>query len=456
MVLDDLGESLRSSLESLRGERKISEEGIQEVVKEAQRSLIKADVAVELVQELSDNIEQRALSEEPPTGVSAREHVLNIVYDELTEVIGDEMELPLEEQTIMLVGLQGSGKTTTSAKIGWWFSKKGLRSSIIQTDTFREGSYEQSKQLAEEAELDFYGNPDTEDPVQIARNGLEETSSADVQIVDTEGRHALEEELIEELKQIDDEVNPDRTLLVVDAAAGQAVEEQARAFQDAVGIDGIVITKMDGTAKGGGALTAANQTDSKIAFLGVGETVKDIERFETDGFISRLLGMGDLSQLQERIERARHETEEDWDPEDALQGDFTLNDMRHQLRSMNEMGPLQEVLDMIPGIGGGQLKKAMDQQDFQVQQEKFRQYEVIMDSMTDEELEDPNVIGNSRKRRIARGSGTSVDDVEELLDHYQEMKTMFDQIGGEQDLERLAQQLSGGGGMGGMGRGGPF
>jgi signal recognition particle subunit SRP54 len=467
MVLDDLGSSLRSTLDNLRGKSRISEEDVDEVVKEIQRSLIQADVDIALVQELSDGIKQRALDEEPPAGTSPRDWVLRIVYEELVGLVGESTELPLESQTIMLAGLQGSGKTTTAAKMAWWFSKKGLRPAVIQTDTFRPGAYDQAKEMAERAEVDFYGDPDGDDPVQIAREGLEATADADVRIVDTAGRHALEDDLIAELEEIDSLVEPDRTLLVLDAAIGQGAKEQASRFQSAVaeGIDGVVITKLDGTAKGGGALAAVNETDSTIAFLGTGETVKDVERFEPSGFISRLLGMGDLEQLAERVERAMAETgedEEDWEPEDILEGQFTLKDMRRQMEAMNKMGPLSQVMDMIPGMGGG-LKDQLPDDAMDVTQERMRDFEVIMDSMTEEELENPRVVGASRTTRIARGAGKPAERVRELLEQHRMMEKTLKQFQGmgEGDMERMMQQMQGGGGPGGMGGmggggGGPF
>ncbi|MFW6265717.1 MAG: signal recognition particle receptor subunit alpha, partial [Halanaeroarchaeum sp.] len=256
MVLDDLGSSLRGTLDKLRGKSRISEEDVDEVVKEIQRSLLQADVDTGLVMALSEDIKSRALDEEPPGGTTARDHVLRIVYEELVALVGDSTELPLEEQTILLAGLQGSGKTTTAAKMAWWFSKKGLRPAVIQTDTFRPGAYDQAKQMAESAEVSFYGDPDEDDPVAIAREGLAATSDAEVHIVDTAGRHALEEDLIDEIEEIEATVDPDSRLLVLDAAIGQGAREQAQRFDDAIGIDGVVITKLDGTAKGGGALTA--------------------------------------------------------------------------------------------------------------------------------------------------------------------------------------------------------
>jgi signal recognition particle subunit SRP54 len=453
MVLDDLGSSLRSTLNDLRGKSRISEEDVDEVVTQIQRSLLQADVDTGLVMDLSDAIRERALDEEPPAGTSARDHVLRIVYEELVDLVGESTEVPLEEQTILLAGLQGSGKTTTAAKMAWWFSKKGLRPAVIQTDTFRPGAYDQGKQMAERAEVDFYGDPDAEDPVQIARDGLEATADADIHIVDTAGRHALESGLIEEIQAIADAVEPDRNLLVLDAAIGQGAKDQAQRFDDAIGIDGVAIAKLDGTAKGGGALTAVNETDSTIAFLGTGETVKDIERFEPSGFISRLLGMGDLKQLTERVERAMEETEaeeEDWDPEDMLEGDFTLKDMRHQMKALDRMGPLSQVMDMIPGLGGGMMDQLPDDA-MDMTQERMRVFEVIMDSMTEDELENPRQIGASRMKRIAAGSGTDVEDVRELLEQYRTMSRALKQFQGmgDADMERMMKQMQGGGGPGG-------
>ncbi|WP_136717446.1 signal recognition particle protein Srp54 [Halorientalis salina] len=467
MVLDNLGSSLRGTLDDLRGKSRISEDDIDDVVKEIQRSLLQADVDTSLVMDLSDSIKTRALEEEPPSSTSARDWVLRVVYEEMVGLIGESTELPLEPQTIMLAGLYGSGKTTTAAKMAWWFSKKGLRPAIIQTDTDRPGAYDQSKQMAENAEVDFYGDPDADDPVEIAEDGLEATSDADVRIVDTAGRDGLNQELIDQIERIDGAVNPDRNLLVIDAAMGQSAKDQAQEFEESIGIDGVAITKLDGTAKGGGALAAVNETDSSIAFLGTGETVQDIERFEPSGFISRLLGMGDLKQLTERVERAMEETqaeEGEWDPEDMLEGEFTLKDMRHQMSAMDKMGPLDQVMDMIPGMGGGMMDQLPDDA-MDVTKDRMREFDIIMDSMTETELEQPRSIGSSQVRRIARGSGTSEERVQELLEQHKMMSKTLNQFQGmgDADMERMMKQMGGGqggGGMGGMGGGpggpGPF
>ncbi len=455
MVLDNLGSSLRSTLDNLRGKSRLSAEDIEDVVREIQRSLIQADVDIQLVQELSDNIETRSLQEEPPAGTSARDWVLRIVYEELVELVGDSTELPLEGQTIMLAGLYGSGKTTTAAKMAWWFSKKGLRPAVIQTDTDRPGAYDQSKQMAENAEVDFYGDPDEDDPVTIAREGLAATAGADVRIVDTAGRDGLNEELIEQIERIAAAVEPDRNLLILDAAMGQSAKDQAQEFEQAIGIDGVAITKLDGTAKGGGALAAVNETDSTIAFLGTGETVKDIERFEPSSFVSRLLGMGDIKQLAERVERAMEETQaedEDWDPEDMLEGNFTLRDMQKQMEAMNKMGPLGQVLDMIPGMGGGLMDQLPDDA-MDMTQERMQDYKIIMDSMTDEEMENPRVVGASRMKRIARGSGKPEERIRELLEQHRMMDRALNQFQGmgDADMERMMKQMQQGGGPGGPG-----
>ncbi|WP_299332589.1 signal recognition particle protein Srp54 [Haloplanus sp.] len=462
MVLDNLGSSLRGTLSTLQGKSRLDEDDVEEVVKEIQRSLLQADVDVNLVMSLSDSIETRALEEEPPGGTSARDHVLKIVYEELVDLIGESTKLPLEPQTILLAGLQGSGKTTSAAKMAWWFSKKGLRPAVIQTDTFRPGAYEQAEQMADHAEVSFYGDPEGDDPVRIARDGLEATADADVHIVDTAGRHALEDDLIAEIEEIDSAVDPDRSLLVLDAAIGQGAKEQATQFDESIGIDGVVITKLDGTAKGGGALTAVNETESSIAFLGTGETVQDVERFEPDGFISRLLGMGDLKQLSERVERAMAETTEeddDWDPQDIMDGSFTLKDMQKQMEAMNNMGPLDQVMDMIPGMGGGLMDQLPDDA-MDVTQDRMRTFDVAMDSMTEEELENPRSIGQSRVERIARGSGVDEELIRELLEQHKMMDRTIKQFQGmgDGDMQRMMKKLQqgDGGGMGGMGGMGPF
>lgn len=458
MVLDSLGSSLQDALDKLSGSGSLSEEEIQPIIKEIQRSLLESDVKVSTVTEVSDNIKSRSLESEPPSGVTIRDHILKIVYEELTDIIGNSTEIPLEEQTVLLAGLQGAGKTTTSAKIGWWFEKKGMRSGVIQTDTQRPGAHKQTKQLCEDEDLIYSINSESNNAVNQAREGINEVEKegAEVKIVDTAGRHASEEKLIDEIEDIYSEINPDLCILVLDAGMGQSAEDQAVKFNNSIGIDGVVITKMDGTAKGGGSITAVREANATISFLGTGEEVKDIERFEPDGFVSRLLGMGDLKQLSERVERAMFEMEDDdWSPEDALEGNFTLYDMKKQIETMGNMGKMDEIMSRIPGMGGGILDQ-IDDDMLETQEKMMRRYSVIIDSMTDEEIENPKIINESRKERIARGSGSDVDEIDNLLTQYDQMSTMFNQIGGQEDIKKMADRMGGLGNIGDMLGGGGF
>lgn len=454
MVLDSLGDSLQGALDKLQGQSgSLSEEDIDPIVHEIQRALLEGDVEVDIVMDVSEKIKNRALDSEPPGGVTAKDHVLKIVYEELTEIIGDSTEIPLEEQTILLAGLQGAGKTTTSAKIAWWFEKKGLRSGLVQTDTQRPGAHKQTEQLAEDGDIINSVDPDTKDAIKRARDGLDyvEKEGAEVKIVDTAGRHASEEALINEIENISDEINPNLNLLVIDAGMGQSAEEQARMFNESIGIDGVIITKMDGTAKGGGALTAVREADSTIAFLGTGENIQDIERFEADGFISRLLGMGDLKQLSERVERAMYEMDDDdWEPEDILEGEFTLYDMKKQMEAVDNMGRIDEIMKRMPGMGSN-LMSQIDDDMLETQEEMMRSFTIMMESMTEEEMQNPNLIKKpSRSERIARGSGKSVDEVEQLINQYEQMKSIFDQFGDADELQKMAGRFNGLGGGGGF------
>ncbi|MFZ2411229.1 MAG: signal recognition particle receptor subunit alpha, partial [Candidatus Methanoperedens sp.] len=294
MVLDKLGGSLQDAIKKLVGAGRIDEKIVDEVVRDIQRAMLQADVNVRHVMTLSQKIKQRSLKETPPGGMNPREHVIRIVYQELINILGKSANVRLAPQTIMMVGLQGSGKTTTTAKIARYFQRKGLKSAVICADTFRAGAYDQLKTLCDRMGVFFYGEKDVKDAAAITQRGLRAIEKYDVKIIDTAGRHALEKDLIKEMEDIHKISHPDHKFLVLDAAMGQLASEQARAFNASIGITGVVITKLDGTAKGGGAMSAVSDTDSAIAFIGVGETPDDLERFEADRFSSRLLGMGDI------------------------------------------------------------------------------------------------------------------------------------------------------------------
>ncbi|MHC1631667.1 MAG: signal recognition particle protein Srp54 [Methanotrichaceae archaeon] len=417
MVLDNLGGSLRGALKKIASANRIDKQVVDEVVREIQRALLQADVNVKLVMDLSNQIRERALHEKLSAGVNPREHVINIVYQELIKLVGKDSVVDLANQRIMLVGLQGSGKTTTAAKLATFFQRKGLRSAVICADTFRAGAYDQLKALCEKQGIFFYGEKDNPDAPDVARNGLEAATKYDVQIIDTAGRHALEKDLIQEMMDIDAVSHADHKLLVMDAAIGQQASEQAKAFNEAVSITGVIITKLDGTAKGGGALSAVAETNSSVAFIGVGETANDLERFEADRFISRLLGMGDIKTLIERAQETK--IEEELDVDSLMKGKFTLKDMYKQMEAINKMGPIKQIMQMLP-LGG--LGLEISDKDYQVTKDKLGKYKVIMDSMTEAELEDPKIVTGSRIKRISRGSGTQPEIVKELLKSHRAMQ----------------------------------
>src|SRR3972149_659751 len=437
MVLDKLGGSLQDALKKLVGAGRIDEKTVDEVVRDIQRALLQADVNVKLVMTLSQKIKQRSLKEDPPTGMNPREHVIRIVYQELINILGKAANVKLAPQTIMLVGLQGSGKTTTTAKVARYFQRKGLRTAVICADTFRPGAYDQLKTLCDRMGIFFYGEKDVKDAAAITQRGLKEIAKFDVKIIDTAGRHALEKDLIKEMEDIHAIANPDHKLLVLDAAMGQLASEQAKAFNASIGITGVVITKLDGTAKGGGALSAVSETDSSIAFIGIGETSDDLEKFEADRFISRLLGMGDIKSLIEKAEETLKA--EDIDVESMLSGKFTLKDMYKQMEAMNKLGPLKQVMQMLPM---GKLGMNISEDMYGVTHEKMKKYKFIMDSMNDRELEDPKHINSSRITRIARGSGTKYEDVRELLKYHKMMqKTLKGMKGGKFNIQKMMKKF---------------
>ncbi|MDP3066678.1 MAG: signal recognition particle protein Srp54 [Methanobacteriaceae archaeon] len=419
-MLGNLGKNLTKTMKKLAGMAIIDEKVVKEVIKDIQRALIQADVNIKLVLNLSKTIEKRSLSEEPPKGVTPKEHVIKIVYEELVHLLGEkasEVEVEAKPFIILFVGLQGSGKTTTIGKLARYLQKKGFNPAIVCTDTWRPAAYEQLRQLTESLNVPLYGDPENKDALDLAKKGLKKFKKQDIIIVDTAGRHKEEKDLLDEMEQISVVVKPEEVMLVIDGTIGQQAREQAMAFSKTTQIGSIVITKLDGSAKGGGALSAVAEIGAPIKFIGTGERLEDLETFDPERFISRLLGMGDIKTL---IERAEEIAEEDVDAEsmDAmLSGKFTLKDMYSQFEMMNKMGPMQQVMNMMPGMGNKLPKNAS-----QVTEEKLTKYRILMDSMTEHELTHPEVIKQSRVKRIAKGSGMRNEDVKELLKYYQVTK----------------------------------
>src|SRR5256712_6813755 len=378
MVLEKLGSSLREALRKMAGASQVDEALIKEVVRDIQRALLQADVNVELAVRITRRLQKRAFEERPPAGMSPREHVVRIIYEELVAILGAARDIPIAKQRILMVGLYGQGKTTTVGKLSRYFQKKGLGVGVVAADTHRPAAYDQLKQLADSVKVGFYGDRDEKSAVKVAKAGLKALEGTEVVIVDTSGRHALEAGLIEEIKAVAKVVQPDETVLVLDAATGQAAGPQAKAFHEAVGVTSVILTKLDGSAKGGGALSAVAETKAPIVFVGVGEKIEDLEKFDPPRFISRLLGMGDLESLLEKAQDAIDEGAAEELAKKMMSGKFTLHEMYEQIEMLGKMGPAQKLLRMIPGVSDKMKEAELDST-----QGKLRRFMTIMDSMTD-------------------------------------------------------------------------
>ncbi len=419
-MLEKLSSSLKETIRKIAMAKRIDKQTVDELVRDIQRALIQADVKISLVKEISDRIRERSLKEKMV--LNPREHVIKVVYEELISIIGKGVEVPLAPQKIMMVGLHGSGKTSSCAKLARYFQKKGLKPAVICADVYRPAAADQLRQLCDKIGVPFYDGanlPEGKGVMGIVKAGVKEFEKYDVKIIDTAGRHALEEDMIKEIREIEERIKPEQRVLILDASIGQQASVQARAFDDAIGITGIIITKMDGTAKGGGALSAVPETNSGVAFIGTGEKVDDFEKFESDGFISRLLGMGDIKSLIEMAEESLKPEDVDLD---LLKGKFTLKDLYKQLEAVKKMGPFKKIMQMLPLDGFG---IDFDEQMYQITEDKLKRFKVMMDSMTEEELNEPKIIGGSRLKRIARGSGTTTAEVSELIKYHRLMQKMM-------------------------------
>lgn len=426
MVLDKLGKALHSALQKLTKATHVDERAIKELVRDIQRALLQADINVQIVLELTKRIEKRALEEKLPPGMTRKEHVIKIVYEELSTLMGrpTQLQLRLGQPTVLLmVGLQGSGKTTSVAKLAAYFKKRGFRVGVICADTFRPGAYEQLSQLGEQVGVPVFGDPKVKDSAKLAKQGVEhfKREGFELIIVDSAGRHRREEALMKEMQKIARTVKPDEVMLVVDGTLGQQARDQSAAFKAATDVGSILVTKLDGTAKGGGALSAVAATSAPIKFIGVGEHTEDLEPFVPERFVARLLGMGDIETLLKRIEEAAKAEEiKPAEMKAILAGKLTLRDVYEQLEMLGKMGPLKKLVQMVPGLG-----MAMPDEQMRVGEEKLKRFKVIMQSMTPEELENPRLLNASRVRRVARGSGTSEADVKELLRQYELMRKLI-------------------------------
>ena len=435
MVLEKLSTSLRYTLSKIAKYIFVDDRLIDELIKDIQRALLSADVNVQLVFQLSKDIKERALKEKTPKSLSKKEHLIRIVYEELVKFLGEkDYDLKIEKKKpfkIMFLGLFGSGKTTTIAKVAKYFQKRGYKIAALGLDIHRPAAPQQLKQLCDKLNISCYISKE-KDPLKIYNTFKKEFDKYDILLIDTAGRDALSKDLIDEIELLTKEINPDEKILVISADTEQ--------FHKSCDITSIIVTKMDGTAKAGGALTAAASTKAKISFLGVGEKVDNLEKFYPERFVSRLLGMGDLQTLLEKAEEAFDQEQAKDLGKKFIKGEFNLIDLYEQMEAMSKMGPLNKLVEMIPGFG----KIKLPQELLQVQESKLKKWKFILQSMTKKELEDPEIISSSRIERIAKGSGTTSREVRELLKQYKQSKKMMKLMkGAEQDPTKLLKKFKG-------------
>ena len=430
-MLDNLKTSLRAAIKKIVNSSGIDEELIKELSKDIQRSLLQSDVNVKLVLEITKNIEDRSLNEKPPPGLSRKDHIVKILYDELAKLLGKDTEFHFKSgktNKILLLGIQGSGKTTVASKLARFLTKQGYRVGVIGADTFRPGALTQLRTMCEKSSVEVYGEEKNEDPSQIVKNGLKhfENSNLDIILIDTAGRHKEEKDLLNEMKQINKVAVSDLALLVIDGTIGQQCFSQAEAFHETVPVGGIIITKLDSSAKGGGALAASAATGAQVMYLGTGERIDDLEKFSPTRFVGRLLGMGDIQAVLDLANRLEDEA-------DGIRmkrissGKMNMEDFYYQLEEVKKAGSFQGLLENMPGLSGMVKEDQLDKMEDRVETWRY-----IIQSMNNDEKDDPDILNASRIKRIARGSGWSERDVKELMKNYKNSKNMMKASKGRQ------------------------
>ena len=438
-MFESLSTRLQDVFRQIRGEGRLTEETVELALREIRMALLEADVNFKVVKAFIDRVRDRAVDQQVLRSLTPDQQVVRIVRDEMLALFGDAQGgLPASSQrprVIMLLGLQGSGKTTTSAKLGRWLTKQGRHPLLVSTDVRRPAAIEQLSVVGKEAGVRVYDPPGEMDPVRRAGGALNEAKNSgfDVVIVDTAGRLHIDDQLMAELLAIKTAVEPGDQLFVADAMTGQDAIKSAGEFNRRIGVTGVVLTKMDGDARGGAALSVVSVVGVPIAFVGSGERLQDLEPFHAERVVSRVLGMGDVLSLIEKAEEAVSE-------EDAAQlekklrlDQFTLDDFRDQLRTIRKMGPLEQILGMLPGMGA---LKELKQQREQIDDRQLLRVEAIINSMTAKERRNHQIINGSRRKRIAKGSGTTVEEVNRLLKQFVQMKKMLKAMGGMAGLAK--------------------
>lgn len=457
-MFENLREGLRGALKKIVGASDINEELIDSLCKDVQRALLQSDVNVRLVLSITQNLKERALNEQPPKGLSRKDHVVTILYGELAKMLGYSGEIiqtidkaqegeralatsffnPGKQNVVLMLGIQGSGKTTVTAKLARWLTKHGYRVGVVGADTWRPGALTQLKMNCSKINVEVYGEEESKDAVAITKNGIAhfKDQNLDVIIIDTAGRHKEEEGLLQEMTNMHKVATPDLVLLIIDGTIGQGAFKQAEAFHKVAPVGGIVLTKLDGTAKGGGALAASAATGAKVMFIGTGERIDDLEQFSPTRFVGRLLDMGDIKALLEMAKGLELQADED-QVKRITKGKMTIEDFYSQMDSASKMG----FRNIIDNLGMSGMVKEDKLEEMQVKMERWR---FIIQSMTKEEKKDPDVINESRRKRIARGSGVAEGEIKEMIKQYNTSKDFMKHSKGRGGLGDFFRKFGGG------------
>ncbi len=441
-MFENLSERLESTFKRLRGKGKLTQSDVEKGLREVRLALLEADVHFRVVKDFINRVKERALGAEVMESLTPAQQLIKIVHEELVHTLGDEA-VPLNLTgprpiPILLVGLQGSGKTTSAAKLAKFLKKKGLKPFLVPADVYRPAAIDQLKTLARQAGVPCFETDPQEKPVEIVKKALAEAKAKgyDVAIIDTAGRLHIDEAMMQEVQEIKEAIAPREVLLVADAMTGQDAVNIAKNFHEKVGLTGVILTKVEGDARGGAALSIRAVTGCPIKFLGTGEKLDALEVFHPDRMASRILGMGDVLSLIEKAQEAFDLKKAKELQEKLKREAFTLEDLREQIRQMKRLGSLENILKLIPGLGNKLKNLPFDERE-------LVRMEAIINSMTPQERRNPKIINASRKRRIAKGSGTTVQDVNRLLKSYEEMRRLFKRMKKKGGLQALARNLFG-------------
>lgn len=427
-MLEKLGKALKKTSDKIANAIFLDKNLVSSIVKDLQRALIEADVNILLVKEISDKIKKAAFDERIKE-IEKKEHLIKLLHEELKRILGEEEEIEIDskkQNKIMLLGLYGAGKTTTISKLGNYYQKRGQKVALVGLDVHRPAAKEQLQQLAKKNNLTAFVDMKENDAIKTWKSFEPKLKDYDIILIDTAGRHTLDEELVGEIKNLNKTIKPTETILVMPADIGQAAKKLSQEFKDALNISGVIITRMDSTAKGGGALTACAETGARVYFITTGEKINDIEHFDPESFLSRLLGMGDLKSLIEKIRSVTNEDAQEELQKRLAEGKLTLDDVIAQVKSMNEMGGFDKIKSMIPGMGEAKIPDNM----LSTQEAKIAKWEHILKSMTKHEKENPEILedkktGTSRINRIAKGAGVNNSDVKSLMKQYKMLSSMM-------------------------------